>query len=327
VAVRVAVRPRCCPSAGDGAGQLRSTEAAEDRKWVEQVQQLLAVPPAEDGQLPRLSTVSPSRYGSEGPAGTDTYVRRNADDELDHALRNKPVVLVADSRAGKSRTAAEAARRLTLKGICPGCGLALPIGRGAGVHCNRCWLWIKEDRVMRVGGFAAFGLAQDRSGVVQQLGLGEREQVDVIATGVRGTGAATRSRGSPRPGRSAEPRRSRTAARAGTRWSVHEDGFRPLTSQRAVVTTGHQQGARPLASMRGGVTTSIVLIGTRGDNHERAYAQRACDPDQRPRGERGRVPGPILHRAGSGDHEAGCRGGVMITTTALQAHADAWLRG
>lgn len=100
----------------------------EDRKLVEQVQQLLAVPPAEDGQLPRLSTVSPSRYGSEGPARTDTYVRRNADDELDHALRNKPVVLVADSRAGKSRTAAEAARRLTLKGICPGCGLALPIG-------------------------------------------------------------------------------------------------------------------------------------------------------------------------------------------------------
>ncbi len=54
---------------------------------------------------------------------------------------------------------------------------------------------------MRVGGFAAFGLAQDRSGVVQQLGLGEREQVDMIATGVRGTGAASRSRGSPRPGR------------------------------------------------------------------------------------------------------------------------------
>jgi hypothetical protein len=114
--------------------KLRSTEAAEDRKWVEQVQQLLAVPPAEDGQLPRLSTVSPSRYGSEGPAGTDTYVRRNADDELDHALRNKPFVLVADSRAGKSRTAAEAARRLTLKGICPGCGL--PCLPGAARECS-----------------------------------------------------------------------------------------------------------------------------------------------------------------------------------------------
>jgi hypothetical protein len=36
--------------------KLRSTGTAEDRKWVEQVQQLLAVSPTEDGQLRRLST-------------------------------------------------------------------------------------------------------------------------------------------------------------------------------------------------------------------------------------------------------------------------------
>jgi hypothetical protein len=95
-----------------------------------------------DGQLPRLSTlssyrlgVSPSRYGSEDQRGTDPYVRRNADDELDHALRNKPFVLVVgDSKAGKSRTAAEAARRLTLKGICPECGL--PCLPGAARECS-----------------------------------------------------------------------------------------------------------------------------------------------------------------------------------------------
>lgn len=100
--------------------RLRSTGAAEDRKWVEQVQQLLAVPPTEDGQLPRLSRlspyrlgVSPSRYGGEEQRETDPYVRRKADDELDRALRDKPFVLVVgDSKAGKSRTAYEAARRL-----------------------------------------------------------------------------------------------------------------------------------------------------------------------------------------------------------------------
>ena len=46
--------------------------------------------------------------------GADPYVRRTADDELDEALRDKPFVLVVgDSKAGKSRTAYEAARRLT----------------------------------------------------------------------------------------------------------------------------------------------------------------------------------------------------------------------
>ena len=100
--------------------KFRSTGTAEDRKWVEQVQQLLAVPPTEDGQLPRLSTLSPyrlgaspSRYGSEDQRGADPYVRRTADDELDRVLRDKPFVLVVgDSKAGKSRTASEAARRL-----------------------------------------------------------------------------------------------------------------------------------------------------------------------------------------------------------------------
>lgn len=97
---------------------------AEDRKWVEQVQQLLAVSPAEDGRLPRLSElspyrlgVSPSRYGSEDQRSADPYVRRSADAELDRALRNRPFVLVVgDSKAGKSRTAYEAAGRLTTNG-------------------------------------------------------------------------------------------------------------------------------------------------------------------------------------------------------------------
>jgi Flp pilus assembly protein TadD len=100
--------------------KLRSTGTAEERKWVEQVQQLLAVPPTEDGQLRRLSTlspyrlgVSPTRYGYEEQRGSDPYVRRTADDELDRALRDKPFVLVVgDSKAGKSRTAYEAARRV-----------------------------------------------------------------------------------------------------------------------------------------------------------------------------------------------------------------------
>jgi len=104
--------------------KLRSTGVAEDRKWVEQVRQLLAVPPTEDGRLPRLSTLSPyrlgasaSRYGGEDQRGADPYVRRRADDELDRVLRDKPFVLVVgDSKAGKSRTAYEAARRLTLNG-------------------------------------------------------------------------------------------------------------------------------------------------------------------------------------------------------------------
>jgi hypothetical protein len=58
--------------------KLRSAGTAEDRKWVEQVQQLLAVPPTEDGQLRRLSTLSPyrlgaspTRYGSEEQRGAD----------------------------------------------------------------------------------------------------------------------------------------------------------------------------------------------------------------------------------------------------------------
>ena len=104
---------------------LRSTGTAEDRKWVEQVQQLLAgyAYPTEDGQLRRLSTlspyrlgVSPSHYGYGDHWGTDDpYVdREKVDGELDRVLRDKPFVLVVgDSKSGKSRTAYEAARRLT----------------------------------------------------------------------------------------------------------------------------------------------------------------------------------------------------------------------
>ena len=113
-----------------GLVKLLSASAVEDRKWANQVQQLLSVPPTEDGRLRRLSTlspyrlgVSPSRYGSEDQSGADPYVSRGdgdrgADRELDRALQRRGafVLVVGDSKAGKSRTAYEAARRLTVNG-------------------------------------------------------------------------------------------------------------------------------------------------------------------------------------------------------------------
>jgi tetratricopeptide (TPR) repeat protein len=113
-----------------GLVKLLSASAVEDRKWANQVQQLLSVPPTEDGRLRRLSTlspyrlgVSPSRYGSEDQSGADPYVSRGdgdrgADRELDRALQRRGafVLVVGDSKAGKSRTAYEAARRLSVNG-------------------------------------------------------------------------------------------------------------------------------------------------------------------------------------------------------------------
>ena len=74
------------------------------------------------GRLPLLSQLtpyrlgaSPTQYGDNEHRGSDPYIRRDrTDDELDRALREQWFVLVVgDSKAGKSRTAYEAARRLT----------------------------------------------------------------------------------------------------------------------------------------------------------------------------------------------------------------------
>ena len=101
--------------------KLRSTQREKARSWTQQVRGLLEVPLGATGQLPRLSTlspyrlgVSPSRYGSEERRGDDPYVSRQVSDgALDQALGSKRFVLVVgDSKSGKSRTAYEAATRL-----------------------------------------------------------------------------------------------------------------------------------------------------------------------------------------------------------------------
>jgi tetratricopeptide (TPR) repeat protein len=100
--------------------KLRSTQLEKGRSRARQIRGLLQVPLGADGQLPLLSAlspyrlgVSPSRYGSEEQRGDDPYVHRVKDDELDQALCSKRFVLVVgDSKAGKSRMAYEAATRL-----------------------------------------------------------------------------------------------------------------------------------------------------------------------------------------------------------------------
>lgn len=101
--------------------KLHSTRLKNERDRARKVGELLQVHLGADGKLPRLSTlspyrlgVSPSRYGSEERQGDDPYVsRRVSDGPLDQALGSKRFVLVVgDSKAGKSRTAYEAATRL-----------------------------------------------------------------------------------------------------------------------------------------------------------------------------------------------------------------------
>jgi hypothetical protein len=104
--------------------RLLSTKMEKERSWARQVRGLLKEPPGMDGQLPQLSAlspyrlgVSPSRYSSEEQRGDDPYVSRVIDDVLDQVLRSKRFVLVVgDSKAGKSRTAHEAATRLWYAG-------------------------------------------------------------------------------------------------------------------------------------------------------------------------------------------------------------------
>ncbi len=100
--------------------RLRSTQLEKRQSRARQVRGLLKEPPKTDGQLHRLSAlspyrlgVSPSRYGGEEQRGDDPYVSRVIDNKLDQALISKRFVLVVgDSKAGKSRTAYETATRL-----------------------------------------------------------------------------------------------------------------------------------------------------------------------------------------------------------------------
>jgi tetratricopeptide (TPR) repeat protein len=116
LAAMLAVAPRFVER---GAAQRK-----EDVEWLDQVDELLALPRGPDGQLPRLSTLSPyrlgtspSRYGNDGHRGSDLYVRREIDKKLAKALREKPFVLVVGAPlAGKSRTAYYAARHLIWNG-------------------------------------------------------------------------------------------------------------------------------------------------------------------------------------------------------------------
>ena len=104
--------------------ELRSTQLEKERNWTRQVRGLLQVPLGADGELPRLSAlspyrlgVSPSRYGSEERRDDDPYVSRVIDDTLDRVLQSKRFVLVVgDSKAGKSRTAYKAATCLQVAG-------------------------------------------------------------------------------------------------------------------------------------------------------------------------------------------------------------------
>ena len=105
--------------------KLCSTQLEKERSWTRQVRGLLQVPLGADGKLPQLSALSPyelgaspTRYGSVDRRGDDPYVaRRITDNELDEALRSyRFVLLVGDSKAGKSRTAYEAATRLQSAG-------------------------------------------------------------------------------------------------------------------------------------------------------------------------------------------------------------------
>jgi CHAT domain-containing protein/tetratricopeptide (TPR) repeat protein len=93
------------------------TEAAAEAQaeWKRRLSTLLALPLP----IPRVEEIR-NPYGAVGvsmskyaEAGQDPYVARDVDGELEDALRTKPfVLLIGDSKAGKSRTAFEAARRV-----------------------------------------------------------------------------------------------------------------------------------------------------------------------------------------------------------------------
>jgi tetratricopeptide (TPR) repeat protein len=93
--------------------QARVRRGMKVRDRAVQLNKLLDLPPSPSGGLPLLAGLSPYQLGvspSKYPAGSDPYVPRSADAHLRQALRTSPFVLVVgDSKAGKSRSAYQAA--------------------------------------------------------------------------------------------------------------------------------------------------------------------------------------------------------------------------
>ena len=98
--------------------KLRAKRVEEERAWDQAVTSYLALGPGRSGQLPRVSEVSPywlgvsrSAYAPDDAHRQDPYVRREVDERLREAIsrRDPPfVIVVGDSKSGKSRTAHEA---------------------------------------------------------------------------------------------------------------------------------------------------------------------------------------------------------------------------
>jgi hypothetical protein len=97
----------------------------ENRAWTREVTSYLALGPGRSGRLPKVSEVSPyqlgvssSAYAADDARRNDPYVqRREADEMLSTALsslESRFVILVGDSKSGKSRTTYEAVRRAVL---------------------------------------------------------------------------------------------------------------------------------------------------------------------------------------------------------------------
>jgi hypothetical protein len=95
------------------AAQLRSDRRRRQRAW----ERLLDIAPLRSGGLPKMSDVNPYHIGVSLSKYTDEevrppYIPRDLDIEIDKALATETfVVIIGDSKAGKSRTAYEAAAR------------------------------------------------------------------------------------------------------------------------------------------------------------------------------------------------------------------------
>ena len=98
---------------------LLKKRSEENRTWVQEVTSCLALAPERSGRLPTVSEVSPYRlgvsrsaYASDEPGRDDPYVRRReADDRLREAIsrsESRFIILVGESKSGKSRTVHEA---------------------------------------------------------------------------------------------------------------------------------------------------------------------------------------------------------------------------
>ena len=97
---------------------LRKKHDEENRAWNQEVTGHLALGLGRSGQLPRVSEISPYRLGTsrstyapDDAHRNDPYVHREVDARLREAISNREppfVIIVGDSKAGKSRTAFEA---------------------------------------------------------------------------------------------------------------------------------------------------------------------------------------------------------------------------